>query len=216
MTITERIDDFLKSKKMSRRQAALQAGIPPSSFQSAMQRNGDMSIEMLKRIADVLGVRVSDLTGDWYDDHNMTVGEKLKFARMKAVITPYELSRATNISFETIYDYEENGVYPDINVVKAVCSYLGLNYNLIMSTEKDSFTPSKKVSATASDYEKYNMFINMEDPKRINTWIPDKAQQLLFFFKFLNDSGKDRAIEDLMNLTQIKKYAIGEIGFKED
>lgn len=64
MHITEKLDELLKARNMSRRQAAIKAGIPPSSFQSAMQRNGSMSVDMLQKIADVLDVSLSELLGD--------------------------------------------------------------------------------------------------------------------------------------------------------
>lgn len=54
MTVCERIDLELKKRKMSRRQLAIQAGIPPSSFQSAMQRNGNLSSDMIFKISDAL------------------------------------------------------------------------------------------------------------------------------------------------------------------
>lgn len=61
MNVSERIDELLKERNMSRRQAALKAGIPPSSFQSAMQRNGSMTIEMLEKIAGALGCNIADI-----------------------------------------------------------------------------------------------------------------------------------------------------------
>lgn len=61
MTTCERIDALLAEKNMSRRQLAISAGIPPSSFQSAMQRNTTISLDMLFSISDVLGVSVEYL-----------------------------------------------------------------------------------------------------------------------------------------------------------
>ena len=54
MTTAERIDAILKEKKISRRKAAIMANIPPSSFQSAMERGGNMSVSMLQAIANAL------------------------------------------------------------------------------------------------------------------------------------------------------------------
>ena len=42
---------------------AIKAGIPPSSLQSAMQRNGPISLDMLFQISDVLDVPVTVLAG---------------------------------------------------------------------------------------------------------------------------------------------------------
>jgi len=63
MTICERIDSILKEKGMSRRKLAIKAGISPSSFQTAMQRNTSLSLDMILPIADVLGVSVGYLFG---------------------------------------------------------------------------------------------------------------------------------------------------------
>lgn len=64
MTIAERIDDLLKKCNISRRQLAIKAGIPPSTFQSAMQRNGNMSVDMLKKVAHALDIPWYELYSD--------------------------------------------------------------------------------------------------------------------------------------------------------
>lgn len=56
MTICEYIDGILKVRGISRRKLAITAGIPPSSLQSAFQRNGKLSYDMLIPIARVLGI----------------------------------------------------------------------------------------------------------------------------------------------------------------
>lgn len=52
------IDAILKHKKMSRRQLAKAASIPPSSLQSAMERGKNISSDMLRKIANTLQVPV--------------------------------------------------------------------------------------------------------------------------------------------------------------
>lgn len=54
MTIYEYLDSILKERRMSRRKLALAAGIPPSTLQSAFERKGKMSLDMLASIANVL------------------------------------------------------------------------------------------------------------------------------------------------------------------
>lgn len=61
MNPTERIDALLAERGMSRRQLAMQANIPPSSFQSAMSRGKNMTIEMLQSVADALDVPIEAL-----------------------------------------------------------------------------------------------------------------------------------------------------------
>lgn len=63
MTTAERIDGLLNARGMSRRQLAIAADIPPSSFQSAMARGRNMTIEMLLAIADTLKVSTDYLLG---------------------------------------------------------------------------------------------------------------------------------------------------------
>lgn len=63
MTTTKRIDAILNARGMSRRQLAIEANIPPSSFQSAMARGRNMTIEMLQAIAATLKVSADYLLG---------------------------------------------------------------------------------------------------------------------------------------------------------
>lgn len=66
MTTAERIDSLLKARNMSRRQLAISADIPPSTLQSALERNRSFSFEMLQRIAKALDVTINDIVaGDW-------------------------------------------------------------------------------------------------------------------------------------------------------
>lgn len=64
MTTVERIDAILKDRKISRRQLAISAQIPPSSLQSAMERNKPLSFEMQEKISSALNVSVYEVLGD--------------------------------------------------------------------------------------------------------------------------------------------------------
>lgn len=63
MNIAENIDSILLEKKWSRRKLAQEAGIPPSTLQSAMERNKDYSIVTLQKISEVLNVSILELMG---------------------------------------------------------------------------------------------------------------------------------------------------------
>lgn len=58
LTCAERIENLRKKKNLSRRQLAIQAHISPTSLQSAITRNGDISMDMLIPIANVLNANV--------------------------------------------------------------------------------------------------------------------------------------------------------------
>lgn len=50
-----------KNLKLSRRKLAIQAGISPSTFQSAMQKDTSFTIDMLEKIANALQIPVENL-----------------------------------------------------------------------------------------------------------------------------------------------------------
>jgi transcriptional regulator with XRE-family HTH domain len=57
--INMRIKEVLKEKGMTAKELAVKIGVTPPSISVAI--NGNMTIEMLNRIADALGVPVTDL-----------------------------------------------------------------------------------------------------------------------------------------------------------
>ena len=59
MTTVQRLDAILKSRGMSRRQAAIAAKIPPSTLQSAMERGKNISVDMLQQLAAALDIPVT-------------------------------------------------------------------------------------------------------------------------------------------------------------
>lgn len=63
MTPCERIDALLRDRGMSRRKLAIQAGVPMSTLQCALARNGNLSLDILLPISDALGVSVQYLAG---------------------------------------------------------------------------------------------------------------------------------------------------------
>lgn len=65
MDAFERIDSWLNENHMSRRQLAIKAGIPPSTFQSAMERRNKMSDRMLRAIAPIMGTTVDALITEY-------------------------------------------------------------------------------------------------------------------------------------------------------
>ena len=64
MTVCERIDSIIQERGISRRLLAIGAGISPSTLQSAMQRNKDISLDLLVPIAQFLKLSVGYLKGE--------------------------------------------------------------------------------------------------------------------------------------------------------
>lgn len=63
METYENIDKELAKRELSRRKLASAVGIPPSTFQSMMERKRGITLELLKRISDFLGVSIYSLAG---------------------------------------------------------------------------------------------------------------------------------------------------------
>ena len=61
METYENIDRELEKRGMSRRKLAISIGVPPSTFQSMMERKRGITLELLKKIADALGMSVYSL-----------------------------------------------------------------------------------------------------------------------------------------------------------
>jgi len=57
----ENIDRELEKRGMSRRKLAISIGVPPSTFQSMMERKRGITLELLKKIADALGMSIYSL-----------------------------------------------------------------------------------------------------------------------------------------------------------
>lgn len=61
MNVCERIDAILVERKMSRRQLAIAADIPPSTLQSVLARGHGITFEMLMKITQALELAPQDL-----------------------------------------------------------------------------------------------------------------------------------------------------------
>lgn len=61
MNIYDKVDKLLKERGMSRRKLALEARIPPSTFQSTMERRRGMTVESIYKISTALGMKPEDL-----------------------------------------------------------------------------------------------------------------------------------------------------------
>lgn len=139
MTVTERIDNLLKSRKMSRRQLAIAAGIPPSSLQSVMSRGRNMTIEMLLAISGVLdisaayllcGARNEGCQDAPKDDSSINdYGTRIRAARENAGMTQSELAKKLNIPYQGIGQWERGVRTPKIETLKRISSALGVSFS---------------------------------------------------------------------------------------
>ena len=110
MTSAEKIDLIIKEKGLSRRKVAIMAGIPPSTLQSALERNRNIATEMLEKIAHALDVPFFSLMVPSMRDDTAARLDKA-FAQL-----PEELyGEAERILEETIEEAED-AVYDAVNI----------------------------------------------------------------------------------------------------
>lgn len=89
MNVYERIDAFLESLGISRRQLAIKACIPPSTLQTALSREKGLSPNIVQKIADTLEIPVDLLISDKYDIYLNTpestkiLLDKLQYAKQR-------------------------------------------------------------------------------------------------------------------------------------
>ena len=82
METYENIDNELEKRGMSRRKLAISSGIPPSTFQSMMERKRGMTLELLKKIADALGMSIYSLAD--FDLASEAVAEEINANRRES------------------------------------------------------------------------------------------------------------------------------------
>lgn len=185
MTIADRIDILLRWKGLSRRQLAIKAGIPPSSFQSAMEREGVMGLDMLRKISNALELPMSCIIGQ----------------------PPFD-------NFPLLYNYkgvilhslEKNG-YCDESITTADLSnydYIKLIAEHITNIEErygSGLIISYKSKVNARNQETVNFStacVNME--------FGEQQINLLCAFNLLNENGRKTALERVEELGKIPDY----------
>lgn len=82
METYENIDRELEKRGMSRRKLAISIGVPPSTFQSMMERKRGMTLELLKKIADALGMSIYSLAD--FDLASEAVAEEINTNRRES------------------------------------------------------------------------------------------------------------------------------------
>ena len=144
MTVCERIDNILKERGMSRRKLAEQAGISPSSLQSALSRNTGLSLDMLMPISDVLGLSAQFLNG--IEEQPEPTQEELQVTQLKRYIQELE---------------QEN------NVLRAKLSY-GRKFRYMLTDEIckkcpnliDILISDRPLSGSSKTYHRHEQFEN--------------------------------------------------------
>nr|WP_321153051.1 helix-turn-helix transcriptional regulator [uncultured Acetatifactor sp.] len=126
----------------------------------------------------------------------MSIGENIKKCRTEIGLSQKELGKKLGVSQAMIAQYEKGKRIPKMETVSKIASALGVTLTEIYSNL--SVTDMEKLF---TEEERKQLRQGMSSGK---TFL--QRHELLNLFSALNDCGKEKAIERVSELTEIKKY----------
>lgn len=114
----------------------------------------------------------------------MKIGDRIKNAREESDLSQTELAEMINVSKQTLYKYE-NGIVTNIpsDKIEALSKILNCSPAFLMGWEDNFSDESAKLDAEIS--------------------MDMKFKQLYFYWKQLNEVGKQKALDNISDLAKI-------------
>lgn len=196
MNTAERIDKLLQDRGWSRRKLAKDAGIPPSTFQSAMERGEITNTELLKKIAAVLNKPVAELLG--IDN----ISSRIRHLREAHKLAYHELSQKTSIPVRTLRQYEKGILDPRAQDLQLIAMALNESIGELTGYGDDDL-------ATALITANPNDVISLDEngnPHFYYEVTHEQQDYLCSLFMELNEDGQQEAIKRVEDLTYNPKY----------
>ena len=123
------------------------------------------------------------------------IGSRIKEIRKSLGISQREIANRLNLPFSTYSNYENNNREPSFDTIKKIADALGVSVAEIMQwTKFDTEYDSKKLSDEVKLLE------------NIQNIFGKSAEKLLEAFLQLNTKGKEKAIDNITDLTLIDTY----------
>lgn len=136
----------------------------------------------------------------------MTTGEKILFQRKKAGLTQKALGELCNMPDSQIRQYELGKVEPKIENIRRIASALQISISDLIADWKN--VSKDEIMADLSDYG--GGFYGKEAPKETQEKITERffgrKAEICRKIDLLNDSGQDKALEQVELLTKIPEY----------
>ena len=120
--------------------------------------------------------------------------KRLLELRKQRELTQNELAESIGVNKQTISQYERGVRRPDFDTLCALCDFFNVSSDYLLG----------KADVTLR-YVDTAELAKLNTTSTTSTLSPDEAELLLNYQK-LNDLGKDRAREDVADLTEIPKY----------
>lgn len=165
----------------------------------------------------------------------MTVGERIREARLKAHMTQAELAKKINTSYVVISQYENNKRNPKIQTIEKIATALDIPTTMLVPGYKSSKEMLDKAIASIAnavlpeaEREKiadhfFDGSIQIDTSKASDVPLPEQLDQLLqtmkriaktfpseerlwIAFQRLNATGQEKAIERVEELGKIPEY----------
>lgn len=139
----------------------------------------------------------------------MNIGELVKEYRKKAKLTQKELAAKSGLAIGTIQQYENGKRIPISKNAKIISDILGIDLDYMMSVIFEQYykDPDFKLlygTEATKAFKREMREQNVSSSK--NRTHKEKTQVLLDHYNKLNELGKDKAIERVGELTELKKY----------
>ena len=149
----------------------------------------------------------------------MTVGDRIKEARLKANMTQAELAKKLNTSYVVISQYENNKRNPKLGTIEKIAVALGIPTKALLpdylaleeSAEYVARCISKSLHAQEIFTDEFFNSDEMIDPEQPPLFeLVEQEIKLLKIFGQLNETGQEKAIERVEELGKIPEYQKAE------
>lgn len=128
----------------------------------------------------------------------MTVGEKIKAARLNKGLTQAELAIKCDLATITIRQYENGNRTPRPDQLAKIAISLGIPISELWDKDEDTFQEVIKAGSYA---------VLLERQRRADKFVKTAyACDIMTAFEELNDVGKEEAANRVFELTYVPKY----------
>lgn len=180
LSISDRIDELIKKRGWSRRQLAIKANIPPSSFQSAMERGNKFTMEMLQAVADAFEMSLIDfvtycVSGSYVAGYNSSLETK----RAKNAANEDEYNDAVGDAQILLWDFDRLDVINQKRAVNILSEMSGRGplYELTELNERDRYSRLNSAFDALNDFGQCMAVERVEELTEIKKYKKKKSNE---------------------------------------
>lgn len=124
----------------------------------------------------------------------MTLGQKIRQARQSRKITQKELAAQIGKSFSSVQKYEMDLATPPLETIEKIALSLGVPFLAFIDDGV------KRLDIDESSVS-FNASLPFDDDDTL-----ERLREIKFLLRRLNESGRDKAVERVEELTEIPRY----------